>query len=229
MVTKNRTRTALNQARISEQFKSPQGMSRRQSGACKPRKAFLIVCEGAKTEVNYFESFRMPNIIIKTVGGMGVPLSVVNSAIKLKGSETKNGYLAKDDEVWAVFDRDSFVLNQTNEAFSRAREKGINIAFSNEAFELWYLLHFEYRNTGISRAEFKSKLSKHLGFEYEKNNLEMYKCLLQRMDIAVENAKRLYESYDSRTPCLDRNPFTSVFKLVQSLTQHCESTRDYCG
>ena len=60
------------------------------------------------------------------------------------------------DRVWVVFDRDDF--NDFNEAIALAERKGYKAAWSNEAFELWYLLHFIYLDTAISRADYIKKL-----------------------------------------------------------------------
>ncbi len=71
----------------------------------------LIVCEGEKTEPNYFRAFhkiQRGSFIydISTDGGGINTMDVVNQAISLKDAARKNG--KPYDSVWAVFDRDSF-------------------------------------------------------------------------------------------------------------------------
>ncbi len=105
---------------------------------------FLIVCEGAKTEPNYFQSFRVPKEVIDIHGIGDNTIRIVEEAIRLK---EKDNY----DQVWCVFDRDSFPPNRFNAAFILAGENSIKIAYSNEAFELWYLLHFNYYDSAMSR------------------------------------------------------------------------------
>ncbi len=52
---------------------------RRQTKARETRKKFLIVCEGEKTEVNYFKAFTVPKKIEFMVKGEGKnSLSLVN-------------------------------------------------------------------------------------------------------------------------------------------------------
>ena len=76
---------------------------------------FLIVCEGEKTEPNYFKSF--PKKVGKYVfdiefdGGGISTLKVVEKAIELRDKSAQ-----KYDRVWAVFDRDSFKENSFNSA-----------------------------------------------------------------------------------------------------------------
>jgi len=48
------------------------------------RQRFLIVCEGEKTEPNYFNSFRVPKAVVEVVGvGMNT-VDLVRKALDLK-------------------------------------------------------------------------------------------------------------------------------------------------
>lgn len=105
-----------------------------------PKKRFLIVCEGTKTEPNYFEALgkiikSKVNLSIKGEGK--VSLSLVKQAIKLKED---GEYDQGDDEVWCVFDRDCKKENNNqqnfNQAIKLAHSNDINLAISNDAFEL---------------------------------------------------------------------------------------------
>ena len=71
------------------------------------RCSVLIVCEGTKTEPDYFEAFaqKQQGIIVYDIEIKGLgrgTKDVVEKAIALKN---KNHY----DRVWAVFDKDEFV------------------------------------------------------------------------------------------------------------------------
>jgi len=118
---------------------------------------FLIVCEGEKTEPNYFRSFPKQSgkiIFDITFDGGGIStLKVVEKAIQLRDRSQQ-----KYDRVWAVFDRDSFKANSFNSAIQKAEANDIKCAWSNEAFELWYLLHFHNRITAMSRDEYKKAI-----------------------------------------------------------------------
>jgi hypothetical protein len=65
---------------------------RRQSRSYSQRKVetrelierFLIVCEGEKTEPNYFKSFRVPKDVIDIYGLGANTISLVKEAIKLR-------------------------------------------------------------------------------------------------------------------------------------------------
>ena len=60
----------------------------RKRALLQPKPLILVVCEGKKTEPNYFSSFKshykISRITIRTVPGAGVPLSVVSKARDLK-------------------------------------------------------------------------------------------------------------------------------------------------
>ncbi len=178
------------------------------------RAYFLIVCEGEKTELNYFRRFRVRADVKKEVLGLGDnTLSLVERTCELKQQDEYT-------DVWVVFDRDSFPPERFNEAIALAHRRDIKVAYSNEAFELWYWLHFDYQDTGISRANYKAKLTKRLGFPYEKNALGMYDCLLPRQPDAIRNARRLLDAYGpAHNPERD-NPCTTVHLLVQELNRH---------
>jgi len=176
----------------------------------------LIVSEGEKTEPLYFDGFRVPTVDLKIVPGSRIHVSVVRLAMRLKN---KTAY----DEVWCVFDRDKNPKNrrdleQFNEAIRLAKANKIKIAYSNDAFELWYLLHFTYMKSAIGRHDYITKLNKYLIKKYEKNDPEMYDILEDRMDIAIRNARRLFDYYDKENPA-HNDPCTTVFKLVERLKE----------
>ena len=185
----------------------------------KTRRWFLIVCEGEKTEPNYFRSFPVDRKLIKLdIEGKGRnTMSLVEKAIELKdGSE-----FDETDRFWCVFDRDKNPKNPNdsqnfNSAITLARNNGIHVAYSNDAFELWYLLHFHFYNTGISRQDYQNMLTKLLGHEYKKNSETIYEELKDKQQDAIKHAKRLLQEYEPPNPETD-NPSTTVHLLVEEL------------
>lgn len=181
-----------------------------------PRKTFLIVCEGTKTEPNYFRSFEVLSAKVEIRGTGRNTLSLVHYAEQILDERDE-----EFDEVWLVFDKDSFSSVSFNNAvfFCQAHhDKGFRVAYSNEAFELWYLLHFELITKPISRFNYNAMLSKRMKTYYKKNLPNMYQQLLPRQPLAIENAKLLYEKR-SNSPAKD-NPSTTVFQLVEELNSH---------
>lgn len=185
------------------------GITPRKVGTREVGQRFLIVCEGEKTEPNYFKSFRVPREVI-TVHGVGRnTVSLVLEAIRLRNADNY-------DQVWCVFDRDSFPADRFNEALALAEREGIKVAYSNEAFELWYLLHFNFYNTGITHDDYKKRLDKLLGHKYEKNSSFIHEELRSRQPTAIVHAKQLLQQYNPAHPEQD-NPSTTVHLLVEQL------------
>ena len=179
------------------------------------RPRFLIVCEGAKTEPRCFRCFRANTDVIdlKVVGLGDNTLSLVRRTCELMQAEDYA-------QTWCVFDRDSFPPRRFNEALALAQRNGIQVAHSNEAFELWYLLHFHYHDTATSRALYGQLLTERLDKPYRKNTLDMYDQLPERQPTAIKNAQTLRESYGSDHNPEKDNPCTTVYLLVQELNRH---------
>lgn len=197
---------------------------------------FLIVCEGEKTEPNYFKSFKS-NVksfvyTIDTLGEGSNTLDLVKRTIKARKNSSQ-----KYDRVWAVFDRDSFSPDNFNGAIHLANSQDIKVGWSNEAFELWYLLHFQYRNTSMSRTEYKkaiedeinakiakeSKSKKPKKFEYKKNSTEMYSILEKygNQAQAIKWAEQLIDTHTCENYAI-HNPCTLIHLLVKELIGESE-------
>ncbi len=175
-----------------------------------PKERFLIVCEGAKTEPNYFRSFRVTSADIQIFGAGMSTLSLVQYCMKRR-SESSEPY----DQVWCVFDRDSNPPDGFNAAIRKAKSEGINVAYSNEAFELWFLLHFDYCDSALCRQDYIRNLSAYLGYPYDKR-APMYDILRSQQTVAIEHAKRLLDLHASTSPA-QANPSTTVHLLVMQL------------
>ena len=156
-----------------------------------PVERFLIVCEGEKTEPNYFRKFRVPSRVI-TVQGTGYnTVSLVQKAIVLREAAKATGDAY--DQVWCVFDRDFFPPEDCKQAFQLAEKESIRVAFSNEAFEIWYLLHFAYHVAALSRTQYGEKLTNALNHPYVKNSETIYDELYNRQPDALRHARKLHQ------------------------------------
>ena len=208
---------------------------------------WLILSEGEKTEPNYFND--LVTHLNKVNGGS---LKVV--AIGL-GKNTKSlvnsveNYLAYCDTLHNikkripyyktifVFDKDSFGANNFNGAISRASSYSDSIvAWSNESFELWLCLHFEYIDTEQTRHLYNDKLTeifrKKKIFNNEqnweddgKNDPEILQKILAAggcFEQAIKFAKnRVEECTDSgiiHSPA-KANPITMVYRAVEALIE----------
>lgn len=146
-------------AKLRQQRREAKASKKRKENVREKLVRFLIVCEGTKTEPHYFEAL-IKNYISTvrevTIEGEGrATVALVDRALEIKQElERKNAM--SFDRVWVVFDKDDF--DDFNEAIKKAHKLGLHSAWTNEAFELWYYLYFEYLDTGISRAAYIEKL-----------------------------------------------------------------------
>jgi len=209
-------------------------------------KSIIIACEDSVSSHTYFQMIIdklidskkiTPNsIIIVPHDGHTDPMGVLNNLKRYK----KNGLTYKDYEhKWIVIDRDKQRVNSGghtaenfNNAIKNAKSKRkdlhIDVAYSNDSFELWYLLHFSYRNTAIMRDEIIQKvieelkrIEAHKFSRLTKDNIKqknytklIFDTLLHYQEDAIRNAEKLLRSYaEEHNPETD-NPSTTVHKLV---------------
>lgn len=202
----------------------------------------LIVCEDEKTEPYYFEKFKdlfpEKTLYLKTVGTGTNSKGVVEQAA-IARDEIKDSIRKTVDEVWAVFDKDDLDLSPGNrrrfeEAFEIADSEEIKIAYSNEAFELWLLLHFRgvSVNDPIPRKDIYnylqeciSKSTHHEDFEYIHGDKEVVDIVVAsgNENKAIERAEKLIELHkEAGNSPIEANPSTKVHLLIGRLRELIE-------
>jgi hypothetical protein len=190
------------------------------------RKYFLIVCEGERTEPNYFNYFKnfLPKDLVKTINVEGEgdnTINIVKKAIALRDIRKKDVLLPDYDEVWAIYDKDDFPATRYNSAISLARRENIESGHSNQSFELWYILHFQFLQNELHRSDYITTLSKILKFKYEKNDINAVKALFAKGKVkrAITWAKALEAKHKGSTPA-NSCPYTRVYVLVERLLKY---------
>lgn len=188
------------------------------------KERILIVCEGKNTEPSYFNLFRLTSATIRTVGDGKNTISLVQEARKISEKE-------EYDQVWCVFDKDDFPNENFNNAIYMAQGFDFKVAYSNQAFEYWLILHFEDHQGGaMNRSEYCEKLNSYLAkfnVKYDCDGKmitqEIFDVLtsisLNRktyQQIAVERAKRNMPHFQGINPALAESS-TLVFELVEEL------------
>lgn len=134
-------------------------------------KKFLIVCEGQNTEPLYFEGFPVPSKTVIIEGGKGTKTTLVEYAIKIKDDPEYAGR-----EVWCVYDFDvkpdetATQPQDFNHSILKAFQNNIHVAWSNDAFELWFVLHYQKIEAGITREGLYEILKDRWGLEFFKKN-----------------------------------------------------------
>jgi len=194
----------------------------------------LIVCEGKNTEPSYFQQFKLTLATIKTVGKGYNTVSLVKQAIALQ----KKGNYSK---VWCVFDADPKLNNPKqaqnfNNAIMMAKANKFGIAYSNQAFEYWLLLHFEDHQGGaLHRDDYEGKINYYinpLGACYDGKGSkivteEFFELLMaidektkkERVVLAINRAERNYKKWNHHNPANEESS-TKVFELVRELQSY---------
>jgi len=210
---------------------------------------YLIVCEGEKTEPNYFKWYKQElNRLKKALAHLKTPEGIEikeledDFVIEGVGKNTKSllEYTIEQrdratvdyDQVWCVFDRDSFPARDFNEAIFLAAKEDIKVARSNESFELWYLLHYHYYDTAISRKQYQDMLTALLNKPYQKNSETMYEDLQKsggNQEEAINHAKTLLNTYGDQTDYAHHNPSTTVHELVTTLNDYLNDFKKRFG
>lgn len=196
-------------------------LSYRRKGAIRePYDVVLIVCEGEKTEPEYFtglkQAYRLSGANIRITHSDGSdPVSIVKYALEV-GSEF--------DRVFCVFDRNGHVnYQQALDKIARsslAKKGKLEEITSVPCFEVWILLHFGYSTAPFVKAGNKSACDKvvdavraHLP-AYQKALAGVFEQLRPRVDDAVTNGKQLAQYNDDTG---SENPATRVHELVRYL------------
>jgi len=187
------------------------------------RQRFLIVCEGVKTEPLYFKNFRVPRLCVEVIGEGRVTTSLVEEALRLsaEAKKRKEPY----DQVWCMFDKDDNSTDQFERAIIIAKNNGIKVAYSNQSFELWYVLHFDYMDNAINRSQYIQILNEHFSrlfsCEYKKNDSDTYNNLKRFRGEAIQSSDRLLAEHGNIQPG-KADPSTTVHLLVQELLKHAK-------
>ena len=188
-------------------------------------KTFLIVCEG-QTEELYFTAFKRKGIVIECIGMGCTKLELVSCTIEMKKQ-------ADYDEVWTVFDMDfdgngdAAQLSKFDNAIDKAIKNDIQVAYSNDAFELWFYLHYQYTEQQYLRFFYYEQLSKFWNINYEKEGKsrgfasKIFRILQEderaNQQEAIERANKLDEKMNT-LPYHQQNPTTRVSVLVGALS-----------
>jgi len=187
----------------------------------------LIVCEG-QTEEQYFKSFPVLAATIQPVQAGRSKTALVDAVAQYKRGQ-------HFDEIWCVFDFDvdaatAGQAQDFNRAIKKARDLGYHCAYSNDSFELWPVLHYQYTDQQQHREYYCQFLGRRWNINYarEGKTLRIARGLYMRLAEdpgasqakAIDRAAKLLESHDTK-PFHLQNPVTTVFQLVEQLNKHC--------
>ena len=192
------------------------------------RSKFYILTNGRETEKNYFDLIKSKKSIfdVKIEYQNSNPVQLVRYASQ---------YLREANQVWCVFDIDNNFNDGTLiQAIKLAEETGVQIAYSNIAFEVWLLSHYQkvessYDNTRLIRQMDKLLRDElRLNRVYDKSDKELLKKhFLPKLDDAIVNSKVIYQRKvkqheqeymgNKNYRIWEWNSSTNVFQLIEAL------------
>lgn len=195
--------------------------------------SFLIVSEGKQTEPLYFDGLAdyvkkkygqgidVEKPIIETQGEGKSTVSLVKAAEKLV-SRAKILY----SQVWVAFDKDDF--QDFDQAITLAEEKGYHVAWSNQSFEYWIFLHFNYSDSALHRHDWVDRLNRLFQQRrispdgYLKNDPRVFEIVTTygSLKAAVNNAARVESTYNGQVQPSLQDPCTKVHHLIQELSPY---------
>lgn len=123
---------------------------------------------------------------------------------------------------WVVFDKDDFPTKDFNQAIVIAQKNNFQVAYSNQAFEYWFLLHFNLYRGSLHRNSYASMLTKLTGIPYSKSEgfgATMYNRLLHLQPQAIRNATVVYTEMSKGNPAMEESS-TTVQQLVEELNKY---------
>lgn len=200
----------------------PPKLNRSRAPKVEPRFKVTIFCEGRNTEPDYFEalarSFANGLVKVESIGGVGVPLTLVREAVAAKKATLKrrDSFNARD-QFWVAFDRDEHP--NIPQAQDMARDNGVQVAFSNPCFELWLYLHLKEQDAPLSPYEAQKLLKSCIpGYDPTRAKRCCFEEISHGIADACVRAQRMRERRVAEGAQFD-SPYTDVDILVSVILE----------
>ncbi len=207
---------------------------RKEAGRTVLPATWLIVTEGTETEPNYFnkavEDFNKnipKEYRLKLVSkGMGMNTKSLVKATDLQVSIDKYKYNdIPYGKIFVVFDKDDFKPKDFNKAVEMCKDNGYIPLWSNQAIEFWFLLHFNYIDSKMSRKDYAKKINEYFkvkgyNYNYKKNDKDIYDllCKYGSLENARKYAQKIYNSHKNDKPS-DSESCTTVYEFFNALDE----------
>lgn len=205
---------------------------------------WLIVCEGEKTEPNYFEEliekinecFPADKKIRVRIEGKGRnTVSLVKTVEELQNLVDKYKTIIPYGKTFVVFDKDSFSDENFNGAVNMCNKNGYIPLWSNQAIEYWFLSHFNYIDVGMPRCDYIDKINKEFAkrgseYKYEKNSTEICSKLNQfgSLKDAKRNCKRNHNQFlEKNTTPANSESCSTIYRFFDEIDKRSEEYEIY--
>ena len=134
-----------------------------------------------------------------------------------RGFNVKSG-----DFAYCIIDGD-FDINkniQIKEADLLSNKNNFKVILSNPCFEIWYLCHFIYSTKLFTSNEAVINKLREYVPDYRKNASNMRTKLIDRENLAINNAKRLEEynlKIGRRKHTIEFSPCSEMYTIIEDL------------
>ncbi|SEH28565.1 RloB-like protein [Magnetospirillum fulvum] len=185
-----------------------------------PKHRFFIFCEGENTEYAYFSALKrdFPGALIelKIIAPAG---AAYTCAEKATSAVHKRGYardsFEKNDQIWAVFDRDE--TDRYQDAVSLCQRSNVGIGRSNPCFEIFLILHIENFNKDCTTRDVERYLQKiHPAYNADRKKIPDCQALVKEIEIAERRAEDQLAERDREGNSFGA-PSTTVFLLTRAI------------
>jgi hypothetical protein len=180
-----------------------------------------IICEGLKTEPNYFNGWLKANGYVAANPAFKAKDNSPRGVVKEAKEEFKKARRLKIPPekifVWAVFDRDGHA--GVPEAIDEVSNNEIKFAFSNVCFEFWILLHYARTTKAFADCDEVIDYIKHeYDADYGKSN-DHFTRVKDKINFALDNGDWLvnvYWQFDERQ-IWEKNPYSNVHDMMNKI------------
>lgn len=188
---------------------------------------YFIVTDTKETEQNYMIGLRdsipkelQGKLVIKVCKAKTVEL--VNEALNMASLQPQYG------EPWIVFDRDQ--VKNFDQIISLAKEKGINVGWSNPCIEIWFSAYFgampTYLDSVACCSGFAEDYFKITGQNYQKADIAIYSKLCrfgdEKQAFVIAKQKLQENQHNGRTTPSQMCPATTLSFLIEEIKNKIE-------
>lgn len=176
-----------------------------------PRPRWLVVTEGAVTEIEYLKDLNRhyTQVVLDCrATDCNTPRALVEAALRIRQKASKDDY----DSTWCLFDRDTHRC--FHEAIDLASSHDVHVGWSAPCFELWLLLHLADPPGGHDCDGMGKLLRRHVPAYRKRMEFASVEPGLRN---AMDRAERLATDRDGCGDDPYTNPGTSVHHLLLAM------------
>ena len=191
---------------------------------------YFIVTDTKETEQNYMYGLR--DAIPKELQGKLV-IKVIKTKIKNLVDEAINlaSLNPQYGEIWIIFDRDQ--VHDFDEIIGQAKDKGINVGWTNPCIEAWFNAYFgvmpTYQESVSCCNGFEKAFKQTTGQKYVKSDIAIYEKLNRFGDEkkAIKLAQQKFEEHKAncKSKPTEMCPCTTVHCLVKEIKSKIEKEK----